>query len=73
MLHTSLVQRSHNVVTNLHVPADQLRATRLSMRRDIAWQSLHRSMAAGNWPAAAAWEERLVVSEHELAMLHLEG
>jgi hypothetical protein len=72
MLHGWVAGPSHTMVTRPHVPADRLRAARLTVRRDTAWRRVQRAMVAGDWQAAATWEERLVVSEHELALLDLE-
>lgn len=72
MLHALVAGPSHDMVKRPHAPADRTTAARLTARRDTAWRCVHRSMAAGDWQAAARWEECLVVSEHELAMLHFD-
>ena len=48
---------------------ERRQATRLRARRNCAQYRVQFAMAARKWILAAAWEERVVLCEHELALL----
>jgi hypothetical protein len=49
--------------------AEQVRATRLEVRRDCARHLVDLAMSVRQWNFAAEWEEQVCMAEHELALL----
>jgi hypothetical protein len=45
----------------------------LTQRRQRAWRRARAALAAGDWTAAADWEEQIITSEHQLGLLRVGG
>jgi hypothetical protein len=46
------------------------RTALLTQRRQRAWRCARAALAAGDWTDAANWEEQVITSEHQLALLN---
>jgi hypothetical protein len=49
------------------------RTAALAQRRQRAWRCARAALAAGDWTDAANWEEQVILSEHQLGLLHVGG
>lgn len=66
-------RREPAVAPNARPSSIEGRTAMLTQRRQRAWRRARAALAAGDWTAAADWEEQIITSEHQLGLLRVGG